>query len=75
MVSFLWLLSRRRTLPVNLRRSVNLVTLIAYIQASLGIGTLIYFVPLEMAASHQAGSLLLLTSSLHLMHLLKRCPK
>ena len=49
---------------------VHLVSL----QVALGISTLIYMVPISLAAAHQAGSLALLTGVLVLGHRL-RVPK
>ena len=40
------------------------VLIVALLQASLGIGTLLLEVPIVMAACHQAGAVLLLTASL-----------
>eukprot|EP00056_Hartaetosiga_gracilis_P000792 m.40504 g.40504 ORF g.40504 m.40504 type:complete len:64 (+) comp10358_c1_seq1:1262-1453(+) len=41
-------------------------------KVSLGIATLIYFVPTPLAATHQAGSLTLLTVVVWLMHELRK---
>ena len=46
-----------------------------FLQMLLGISTLLYFVPIELAASHQAGSLTLLTGAMWLANELKRLPK
>jgi len=43
------------------------VMALACLQVALGIGTLIYMVPTHLAATHQAGSLALLTSVLVLL--------
>jgi cytochrome c oxidase assembly protein subunit 15 len=40
-------------------------------QASLGIATLLFYVPTPLASSHQAGSLVLLSTALWLSHELK----
>jgi cytochrome c oxidase assembly protein subunit 15 len=40
-------------------------------QASLGIATLLLYVPTPLASSHQAGSLVLLSTALWLSHELK----
>ncbi len=42
------------------------------LQVGLGIATLLYFVPTSLAASHQSGSVALLTTSLWLMHELRK---
>lgn len=41
----------------------------ATVQASLGISTLLMYVPVNLAATHQAGSLSLLTVAIFMMHL------
>ena len=44
----------------------------SFLQVGLGIATLLWFVPTPLAASHQSGSLALLTFALWLMHELKK---
>jgi len=41
-------------------------------KAALGITTLLTFVPVPLAASHQAGAVTLITVALALMHTIKR---
>jgi len=53
----------------------NLLAAMVIVQASLGIGTLLYHVPIPMAAAHQTGSLALLSFALWLGYNLKRVPK
>jgi cytochrome c oxidase assembly protein subunit 15 len=53
----------------------NLLAAMVIVQASLGIGTLLYHVPVTMAAAHQSGSLALLSFALWLAFNLKRVPK
>jgi cytochrome c oxidase assembly protein subunit 15 len=62
----LWAYSRfnrkvRATLPNAGRKGMVGVVHLVFLQALLGIGTLIYLVPVPLAAAHQAGSLALLT--------------
>ena len=59
-----------KDLPRSLKRGAHGVLGFAFLQASLGIATLIYLVPIPLAAAHQAGSLALLTSCLVLA---RRC--
>ncbi len=75
LVTALWAYSRKLSLPASSKLAVNCLFGVACLQASLGIATLIYFVPVPVAASHQAGSLTLLSTSLWLVHTLKRIPK
>jgi cytochrome c oxidase assembly protein subunit 15 len=44
----------------------------ANVQALLGISTLIYLVPVPLAAAHQGGSILLLSAMLQLLIALRR---
>jgi cytochrome c oxidase assembly protein subunit 15 len=67
-----WLASRRYVLPRPTRLAINAVAGMAWLQASLGIATLLYFVPVPLAAAHQAGSLTLLTFSTWLLHTVTR---
>lgn len=44
----------------------------ANIQVLLGISTLLYLVPVPLAAMHQAGSVMLLTTMVHLLVSLRK---
>ncbi|CAK7233432.1 Cytochrome c oxidase assembly protein cox15 [Sporothrix bragantina] len=61
-------------LPRNVKKGATGVVHLVLMQATLGICTLIYMVPTHLAATHQAGSLALLTGVLVLGHRL-RMPK
>eukprot|EP00128_Syssomonas_multiformis_P012055 Colp12_sorted_trinity150504_noHs@31575 len=74
-IGALWAASRTLPLPPRARTAVNCLAGMAVVQVSLGIATLLYFVPVSLAASHQAGSLTLLSFALWLAHELKRVPK
>lgn len=67
-----WLVFRSRILPYQVRRALNLVTLAAWCQGSLGVLTLLYFVPIPIASAHQTGSLGLLASFTWLLNRLKQ---
>ncbi|CAG5054631.1 unnamed protein product [Parnassius apollo] len=76
--SALWLVARRRPLAPAARRVANAVAAMAWLQVGLGISTLLTYVPTPLAASHQSGSLVLLTLAIWLTHeikLLKYIPK
>ncbi|KAJ3225912.1 Cytochrome c oxidase assembly protein cox15 [Clydaea vesicula] len=68
----LWVYARKLKLPKNARYAVNSLLGVCILQVSLGISTLIWLVPVPLAAAHQAGSLTLLSTALWLMHTLKR---
>ncbi|KAI1772306.1 COX15-CtaA-domain-containing protein [Hypoxylon cercidicola] len=61
-------------LPKSARKGMLGVVHLVSLQVALGISTLIYMVPISLAAAHQAGSLALLTGVLVLGHRL-RVPK
>ncbi|KAF2136466.1 uncharacterized protein K452DRAFT_237439 [Aplosporella prunicola CBS 121167] len=54
----------RAALPRPAKKGLTGVVHIAWMQVALGISTLIYMVPTHLAATHQAGSLALLSMSL-----------
>ena len=65
-VHALWAYSRlsptlRAVLPAAARKGIHGVVGFVWMQAALGICTLLYLVPIPLASAHQAGSLLLLT--------------
>ncbi|KAI0105225.1 cytochrome c oxidase assembly protein COX15 [Nemania sp. FL0031] len=51
-------------LPKDARKGVTGMVHLVCLQAALGISTLIYMVPIPLAAAHQAGALALLTGAL-----------
>lgn len=67
-----WALSRRVPLTPEVRRAVNHLGAMGVIQYTLGIATILSIVQTHVAASHQAGSLLLLTFAVWLVHSLRR---
>lgn len=67
-----WLWSWRRRLTPGARAAANLLMLMACIQVALGISTLLLHVPVALAATHQAGALLVLTLTLLLNHRLQK---
>ncbi|CAH2084382.1 unnamed protein product [Euphydryas editha] len=72
------LLARRAPLAPPARRVAAALGALAWLQVCLGVSTLLTYVPTELAASHQAGSLLLLTAAVWLTHeikILKYIPK
>jgi cytochrome c oxidase assembly protein subunit 15 len=64
----LFLFTRRpviaATLPPMTLKLIQGTFAMSLVQVSLGISTLIYLVPIPLAAAHQAGSLVLLTLAL-----------
>lgn len=56
----------------RVERGAHMLLGMVAVQVSLGVGTLLYFVPVPLAAAHQAGSLTLLSLAIWLAHLLRR---
>ncbi|KAL5039913.1 hypothetical protein BDV3_002369 [Batrachochytrium dendrobatidis] len=71
----LWIASRRIRLPKASLIAINALLGVAVMQVTLGITTLIYLVPIPLAAAHQSGSLTLLTVAMWLVHTLRVMPK
>ena len=67
----MWFMQRRhRNLNPSARILSHALLGTACAQVSLGIATLLTYVPVELAAMHQAGSLTLLSVAVALMHFL-----
>ena len=64
-VCVLWIVARRCTLPAAARTGLHLMLATVLLQYGLGISTLLMHVPVPLAATHQAGALLLLTVTLY----------
>lgn len=62
----------RAVLPPSALRAVTSLFAMANVQVLLGISTLLYLVPVPLAAAHQAGSVALLTTALHVLLALRR---
>ncbi|XP_060551382.1 cytochrome c oxidase assembly protein COX15 homolog [Ruditapes philippinarum] len=75
LISGFWLMVRKYPLPRRARLAVNCLAGMAFIQASLGILTLLMYVPTHLAATHQSGSVVLLSMATWLALELKRLPK
>ncbi len=68
----LWVWGLRAQLTGRARLMLLLLPLVALVQVSLGIATLLLVVPILVAAVHQTGAVLLLTVSLLFYHALRR---
>ena len=64
----LWHYSSRLPLPRNCTLAVTALMVVGTGQVLMGIGTLMFMVPIPLAAAHQAGSLILLSTGLWLRH-------
>ncbi|KDQ64978.1 hypothetical protein JAAARDRAFT_64772 [Jaapia argillacea MUCL 33604] len=64
--------SYRAVLPPLTKHFAHVAFGVANIQLALGISTLLYFVPVSLAACHQAGSVALFTLMVHILTSLRR---
>ena len=74
-VALLWSIARPIGLPPRVRLAVNCLAGMAMVQVVLGISTLLSYVPTHLAASHQLGSVSLLSITVWLMQEVKRVVK
>lgn len=72
LAGFWFLIKRKSVVPQNSQKYYRGVLGLATLQVALGISTLIYLVPIPLAAAHQAGALALLTGTLAFSASIKR---
>lgn len=78
LITALYVMSKRVNLPRRAYAASTALFLMGLIQVGLGITTLLTYVPVPIAATHQSGSLILLSIAIWLSHelkLLKYIPK
>jgi len=71
LVAWLWLRMRRSDASGRARLAAHLLLAAVALQITLGISTLLLFVPVPLAAAHQAGAVLVFTAALFLLHSLR----
>ena len=64
MVAAFWFVVRRRCASAPVQRASNILLGLAALQVVLGISTLVLYVPLPLAAAHQAVAVMLFTAGL-----------
>ncbi|CAG09358.1 unnamed protein product, partial [Tetraodon nigroviridis] len=74
-ITGLYLFSRKMVLPRRARLAIGLLTSMAYLQVVLGISTLLLYVPTPLAATHQSGSVALLSLAIWVLAELRKMPK
>lgn len=74
-ITSLYLFSRKMMLPKRAKIAISLLTAMAYGQVALGISTLLLYVPTPIAATHQSGSLALLSLAIWVLAELRKVPK
>ena len=71
-VLLFWILHRMVAVDERFSRWMNVLALAAIAQALLGISTLVFVAPVPLAASHQAGGLVLFTTAILALHAYRR---
>lgn len=66
-----WYIATKKQLSMGTRKGFHLLLFFLALQVALGISTLLYYVPVGLAASHQGVALALFTVALYLNHRLK----
>jgi len=66
-----WLTAMRFALPARTRRGVHVLLGWLAVQVTLGITTLLFVMPVPLAAAHQAGALILFSIALLVRHALR----
>ncbi|XP_039995336.1 cytochrome c oxidase assembly protein COX15 homolog [Xiphias gladius] len=74
-ITGLYLFSRRSVLPRRAKVAISLLAAVAYGQVALGISTLLLYVPTPLAATHQSGSVALLSLAIWVLAELRKMPK
>jgi cytochrome c oxidase assembly protein subunit 15 len=67
-IAGLWFVAMRQSLPATVRHGLHGLLLVALLQVSLGISTLLLHMPIPLAVAHQGGALLLLTVLVYVRH-------
>ncbi len=67
----LWAAGLRAVLAPPARVALNALLAATALQMILGVSTLLFVVPIPLAAAHQAGAVLLLTAAILLRHALR----
>ena len=72
LIVLVWAAGQGRVLQKPARAALHGLLFVALLQVALGIATLVLVVPLPLAAAHQAGAVLLLTSAIVFRHTMRR---
>lgn len=64
----LWIYAKKNVINSVIKKSLNLLLLIVFVQFLLGIFTLVYSVPISLGVIHQFGAILVFAITLFAMH-------
>jgi cytochrome c oxidase assembly protein subunit 15 len=73
-IPIFWWQAMRVTLPARVRLAAHIFLGWLAVQVTLGITTLLFVVPVPLAAAHQAGALVLFSIALYILHALQNRP-
>ena len=73
-IPLFWLRARGLPLPPRARLAIHLLLAMLALQITLGIATLLFVVPIPLAAGHQAGAVMLFTIAVFINHELRSKP-
>ncbi|XP_063047684.1 cytochrome c oxidase assembly protein COX15 homolog [Engraulis encrasicolus] len=74
-ITGLYMYSRTLRLPRRAKIAIGCLTAMAYTQVALGVSTLLLYVPTPLAATHQSGSVALLTFAIWVLAELRKVAK
>ncbi|KAJ8014353.1 hypothetical protein DPEC_G00039350 [Dallia pectoralis] len=74
-ITGLYMFTRKVMLPRRAKIAISCLTAMAYTQVVLGISTLLLYVPTSLAATHQAGSVALLSFAIWVLAELRKVAK
>lgn len=74
-ITLTWIIGRRMAISRRAKIALHGLMVMGYVQAILGITTLINFVPTWLASLHQNGSMALITFAIWFTSEIKRIPK
>lgn len=73
-VAAFWAAARPLALPRAPRALTAALPVLAAAQVTLGVTTLLTYVPVELGSAHQAGALVLMSAAVALLHAVRRQP-
>jgi cytochrome c oxidase assembly protein subunit 15 len=74
-VALTWIKGRKMALGSRAKFALHALLAACFMQAALGIGTLVYQIPISLASIHQNGALILYSTVIWLANEIRRIPK
>ena len=67
LVSILWIYAKKINLDTNIRKKINILLILVLFQISLGVATLISYVDIKLALSHQFTAIIIYSVSIWIL--------